>query len=58
MLSFHNRVFSHDVKAATLVSLNKGTVAMLMSPNNSPGIQLCYHANAILCFGKKEKQGY
>ena len=41
MLSFHNRVFSCDVTAATLVSLSKGTAAMLVSPANSPGIELC-----------------
>ena len=41
MLSFHNRVFSCDVTAATLVSLNKGTAALLVSPTNSPGIELC-----------------
>ena len=41
MLSFHNRVFSRDVTVNTLVSLNKGTEAMLVSPTNSPGIELC-----------------
>ena len=55
MLSFHNRVFSRDVTAATLVSLNKGTAAMLVSPTNSPGIELCYHANVFLCFGRKTR---
>ena len=33
-------VFSRDVTAAMLVSLNKGTAAMLMSPTNPPGIEL------------------
>ena len=32
-----NRVFSRDVMAAILVSLNKGTVAMLVSPTNPLG---------------------
>ena len=31
-----------------LVSLNKGTVAMLLSPTNPPGIQLYSYANALL----------
>ena len=35
-----NRVFSRDVTAAMLVSLNKGTAAMLVSPTNPPGIEL------------------
>ena len=41
MLSFHNRMFSRNITVATLVSLNKGTAAMLVSPTNSPGIELC-----------------
>ena len=32
------RVFSRDVMAAMLLSLNKGTAAMLASPINPPGI--------------------
>ena len=39
-----------------LVSLNKETAAMLVSPTNPPGIELCYHANVFFCFGGK--QGY
>ena len=32
-------MFSRDVTAAMLVFLNNGTVAMLVSPTNPPGIQ-------------------
>ena len=39
-LSAINRVFSRDVTAAVLVSLNKGTAAMLVSPTNPLGIEL------------------
>ena len=42
-----------DVTAAMLVSLNKGTAAMLVSPTNPPGIELYYHANLFFCFGGK-----
>ena len=38
-------VLSRDVTAAMLVSLKKGTVAMLVSPTNPPGIDLYHHAN-------------
>ena len=34
------RVFSRDVTAAMLVSLNKGKVAMVVSPTNHLGIEL------------------
>ena len=57
MLSFHNRVFSCDITAATLVSLNKGTAAMLVSPTNSPGIELCCVIQTF-SFVSVEKQGY
>ena len=40
-----NRAFSCDITVATLVSLNKGTAAMLLSSINPPGIELYYHAN-------------
>mgnify|MGYP006896105218 CR=1 FL=1 len=36
----NNSVFSRDVTAAILVSLNKGTAAMLVSPTNPPRIEL------------------
>jgi len=49
----NHRVFSRDVTAAMLVSLNKGTAAMLLSPINPPGIELYSYANVIFCFGWK-----
>ena len=48
-----NRVFSRDVTAAMLVSLNKGTAAMLVSPTNPLGIELYSYANVFFCFGWK-----
>ena len=39
------RVFSCDIMAAMLLSLNKGTATMLVSPNNLPGIELYSYAN-------------
>ena len=45
------RVFSRDVTAANLVSLNKGTAAMLVSQSNPPGIELYSYANVFFCFG-------
>ena len=50
-----NRLFSRDVTAAMLVSLNKGAVVMLMSPSNPPGIGLYYNANVFFCFGGKTR---
>ena len=47
--------FSLDVTAAILVSLNKGTAAILVSPTNPPGIELFYHANVFFCFGGKTR---
>ena len=35
-----HRVFSLDVTAAMLVSVNIGTAAILVSPTNPPGIDL------------------
>ena len=49
------RVFLRDVTAAMLVSLNNGTVAMLVSPTNPPGIELYCHANVFFCSGGKSK---
>ena len=48
---FHCRVFSPDVTAAMLVSLNKWIAAMLVSPMNPPGIELYSYADAFFCFG-------
>ena len=45
---FHCRVFSRDVTAATLVSLNKGTTVMLVSPTNPTGIELYFYAFALV----------
>ena len=45
------RVFSRDVTVAMLVSLNKGIVAMLVSPANPLGIELYSYANIFFCFG-------
>jgi len=45
-----NRVFSCDVTAAMLVSLNKGTAAMLVSPTNPLGIELYSYANVFFYF--------
>ena len=52
---FHENhtVVSRDVTAAMLVSLNKGTAAMLLSQINPPGIELYSYANVFFCFGWK-----
>ena len=47
------REFSRDVTAAMLVSLSKGMAAMLVSPTNLPGIELCSYANVFFCFWLK-----
>ena len=44
-------VLSRHVMVAVLVSLNKGTVAMLVSPNYPPGIELYSYADIFFCFG-------
>ena len=41
-----NRVFSHDVTAAILVSQNNETAAMLVSQTNPVGVELFSYANA------------
>ena len=38
-----------------LVSLNKGTAAMLVSPINPPGIKFYSYANVSFCFGWKTR---
>ena len=43
-----NRVFSRDVKAAMLVSLNKGTTVMLVYPTNPTGIELYSYTFALV----------
>ena len=45
------RVFPRDVTVAMLVSLNKGTAAILVSPTNTLGIEPYFYANVFFCFG-------
>ena len=45
--STFNRVLSRDVTAAMLVSLNKGTAAMLVFPTNPLGIKLYSYADGF-----------
>ena len=45
-------VFSHDVKAAILVSQNNETAAMLVSQTNPLGVELFPYANAFFCSNK------
>ena len=47
-----NRVFSHDVTAAILVSQNNETAAMLVSQTNPLGVELFSYANAFFCSNK------
>ena len=46
------RVFSHDVKAAMLVSKNKEMAAMLVSQTKPLGIEPYFYANTFFCFSK------
>ena len=45
-------VFSHDVKAAILVSQNNETAAMLVSQTSPVGVELFSYANAFFCSNK------
>ena len=47
-----NRVFSHDVTAAILVSQNNETAAMLVSQTTPVGVELFSYANAFFCFNE------
>ena len=47
-----NRVFSHDVTAAILVSPNNEMAAMLMSQTSPMGVELFSYANAVFCSNK------
>ena len=47
-----NRVFSHDVTAAILVSQNNETAAMLVSQTGPVGVELLSYANAFFCSNK------
>ena len=44
-----DRVFSHDVMAAILVSQDKETAAMLVSQTSPVGVELFSYANALFC---------
>ena len=44
-----NRVFSHEVTAAILVSQHNETAAMLVSQTNPVGVELLSYANAFFC---------
>ena len=47
-----NRVFSHDVTAAILVSQNNETAAMLVSQTSPVGVELFSYVNAFFCSNK------
>ena len=47
-----NRMFSHDVTAAILVSQNNETAAMLVSQTSPVGVELLSYANAFFCSNK------
>ena len=47
-----NRVFSHDVTAAILVSQNNETAAMLVSQTSPVGVELFSYANDFYCSDK------
>ena len=47
--NFTNRVFSHDVTVAILVSENNEKAAMLVSQTNPVGVELLSYANAFFC---------
>ena len=44
-----NRVFSHVVMAATVMSQNNEKAAMLVSQANPVGVELFSHVNALFC---------
>ena len=46
-MDLYNRVFSHDVMAAIMVSQNNETVAMLVSQTSPLGVELFSYANAF-----------
>ena len=47
-----NRVFSHDVTAAILVSQNNETAVMLVSQTNPVAVELFSYANTFFCSNK------
>ena len=44
-----NRVFSHDITVAILVSQNNETAAMMVSQTSPVGVELFSYANAFFC---------
>ena len=48
----NNRVFSHDVTAAILMSQNNEMAALLVSQTNPVGVELFSYANAFFCSNK------
>ena len=46
-------MFSRDVTVAMLVSLNKETAVMLVSPTNPPGVEVYSYANAFFVLVEK-----
>ena len=44
-----DRVFSHDVRAAILVSQDDEMAAMLVSQTSPVGVELLSYANALFC---------
>ena len=52
MNSGRNRVFSHDVTAAILMSQNNETAAMWVSPTNPVGVEIFSYTNAFFWFNK------
>ena len=48
-VSLNNRVFSHDVTAAILVSENNETAAMLVYQTSPLGVELFSYANVFFC---------
>ena len=51
-IQYINKVFSHDVTAAILVSQNNETAAMLVSQTSPLGVELFSHANTFFCSNK------
>ena len=49
LVNLSNRVFSHDVTAAILLSQNNETAAMLVSQTSPVGVELFSYANAFFC---------
>ena len=47
-----NRVFSHNVTAAILMSQNNETAAMLVSQTSPVGVELFSYVNAFFCSNK------